>query len=91
MFVRNGEALGSVRAEPRVDPEPPETVADEPVTDSEPAPEPVLVEKPKPYDSKAEWVAYVVATTVDSESPVSEADADDLTKAELIELYGGEA
>ncbi len=93
MFVRNGEALGSVRAEPKVDPQTPEPVEGEPVTEtpeSEHEPETEeSVETPKPYDSKAEWVAFVVASTAGAESPVSEEDAEDLTKAELIELYGG--
>lgn len=46
--------------------------------------------EPKPYDAKADWVEFVVAKTANTADPVSHADADALTKAELIELYGGD-
>lgn len=89
MFIRNGEVLGSVlhSAAPGADP------TSEPVPDV-PAVEPGVVESgefepPKHADSKADWVAFVVAKTADGEGPVSEEDAEAMTKADLIELYGG--
>ncbi|GAA1454141.1 hypothetical protein [Nocardiopsis tropica] len=42
-------------------------------------------DKPKQADSKAVWVKYVVATT-----DLTEAEAEDLTKDELIELTENE-
>jgi len=41
-------------------------------------------ERPSASAKKAEWVAFAVAQGVD------EADAEALTKAELVEQYGGE-
>ncbi|OFB37968.1 hypothetical protein BA059_16870 [Mycolicibacterium sp. (ex Dasyatis americana)] len=65
--------------------------ASAPIIEQQPV-EPVAHEEilaPKQYASKSEWVAYVVAKTADGESPVSEEDADAMTKDDLIELYGG--
>jgi hypothetical protein len=92
MFVRNGQALGSVLAEPKARPKPQKEKAPEPVP--EPVVEPVVeatevLEPPKHYDQKSEWVAYVVAKTKDTDKPVSEDEADAMTKSDLIELYGG--
>ena len=39
---------------------------------------------------KAEWVKFVVAKTADSDKPVSAEEADALSKADLIALYGGD-
>lgn len=81
MFFRNGEALGSVRTEPKV----------EPTSDPEPrGQEDALsatstsTERPKDYDNKPEWVEYAVF------KGASRDEAEGLTKPELIELYGGE-
>jgi hypothetical protein len=52
--------------------------------DIEPEPEPGP-ERPTDYAAKADWVAWAVYKGAD------EADASAATKAELIELYGGEA
>ena len=87
MFVRNGEALGSVRVEPKAEPEPqdePEQAA--PVVESEPeqSAETASVARPKDYDNKPEWVDYAISKGADP------AEAEGLTKPELIELYGGE-
>ena len=77
MFVRNGQALGSVNvAELKASAE------TKPKVETKPVPEPVLVEIPKPYASKAEWVDFAVAKGADR------AEADELTKPELIDLYG---
>lgn len=68
---------------PVVEPEPViEQSAVEPV-------EPQAPTAPKVYATKAEWVAFVVAKTADTENPVSEEDAEAMTKDDLIELYGG--
>lgn len=87
MFIRNGEALGSVlhSAVPGASPPPVPAPAEEP----EPQPEPRLVERPKDHDSKADWVDYAVACTAGTDHPLSVEDASESTKAELIELYGG--
>lgn len=87
MFVRKGEVLGSVlhSVEPKAEPAqpdlveevaPPETEATD--TDSGAG------ERPKDYDNKPEWVDYAVSKGADR------AEAEGLTKPELIELYGGE-
>lgn len=97
MFVRKGQVLGSVlhRAVPKTETAPereedeqqpaPEAVEPEP----EPETEPGEVVRPKDYAPKPEWVRYAVAVTADTDNPLSEWDADDLTKTELIERYGG--
>lgn len=85
MFVRNGEVLGSVQVEPKAEPEPQKAPEPEPTPEPEQEPQ----DPPKTSDTKAEWVAYVVAATADTDEPVSEEDAEAMTKAELIELYGG--
>lgn len=92
MFIRNGETLGSVlhsaaSREPSTVPAPVEGPEPHPPT---PHTEPSRgVERPKDYDSKAEWVLYAVASSAGTDNPVTEQDAEELTKAELIELYGG--
>lgn len=102
MFVRNGQALGSVLhsavpgadAEPeeKVEPQPPPEPVPEPAPVEVPIPEPepdpaevesVDVQPPKQYDAKPEWVEFAVSNGLDRE------EAESLTKAELIELYGG--
>ena len=93
MFVRKGQALGSVnyqrlaelRAEtPTEEPEP-EPVA-EVVEPETPEPETVeLEERPKDYAPKPDWVAWAVHEGADP------TEAESLTKVELIELYGGES
>lgn len=100
MFYRNGQALGSVNstelkavAEPKpvfkpVAPKPePLTVPDlepAPVPAPEPAAEaaPAMVARPAVTDRKAEWVDFAVAQGVGRD------EADALTKAELVELFG---
>ena len=90
MFVRKGEVLGSVLHSAVPGAAPAEAKAEEPETKPEPKTEqPEPLEAPKPYDTKAEWVDYVVAKTKDSASPVSEEDAKALTKDELVDKYGG--
>lgn len=68
----------------------------EPITDAEPPeaedsqdaePQSVGVERPKDYAPKPEWVAYA-ANHPDESRRLSVEDADALTKAELVELYG---
>lgn len=78
MFVRNGQALGSVlhSAVPGAEPA-------EPETEAEPVPEPVESDAPSQHDLKADWVDYAVSKGLDRD------EAEELTKAELIELYGG--
>src|SRR5262245_57646265 len=49
------------------------------------APESPMADRPADYASKGDWVAYAVA------QGATEEDASMATKAELIELYGGEA
>jgi hypothetical protein len=75
MFVRNGEALGSVQvAEPKATAEPQEL-------ESEPEASPEL-EEPKEYDSKPEWVEFAVSKGADRD------EVSELTKKEIIDLYG---
>ena len=86
------ETLDWLRAEDEQNHVP--SFAPSPVRQPEPEPEPVVDEPvdlvaPKHYDAKADWVAFAVASTAGSEEPVSEVDADAMTKADLIELYGG--
>lgn len=88
MFVRNGQALGSVLHSTEPGAESPEPTGAEQVATPPETVGPQL-EVPKHYDQKADWVAFVVAKTADSSAPVSEEDADAMTKADLIELYGG--
>ena len=52
--------------------------ADQPTEPAAPEPEP---EKPSAADTKAQWVAYARSQGVD--------DADEWTKADLMELLGG--
>ncbi len=59
----------------------PVPVGPEPVVEPEPVSEPE-VEQPKPYASKAEWVDFAVIKGADR------AEAEELTKPELIDLYG---
>lgn len=71
----------------------PEPVVEQLPVQPEPEPEPeqdapVLV-APKPYASKAEWVAFAVAKSASGDVQVSEEDAEAMTKDDLIELYGG--
>lgn len=100
MFLRKGQALGSVNfqrlAELRAERPTKKTVrttepvAEIPVTEvqtAEPEPEPKSQEpegRPKDYAPKPDWVAWAVTEGAD------EAEAEALTKNELIELYGGE-
>lgn len=37
---------------------------------------------------KPDWVAFVVAKTADTDSPVTVEEADQMNKSDLIELYG---
>lgn len=97
MFFRNGEALGSVlhSAVPGANPPKPEATKPEPVPPPAPEPTPVVEAEtepetvaelpvPKHYDTKPEWVDFAVSNGLDRD------EAEVLTKAELIELYGGE-
>jgi len=96
MFVRKGQALGSVLhgTDPGAEPPVELPAAEEPKgqklemrelssSDLE------GLERPKDYATKAEWVEFVVAKTAETEQPVSVDEADALSKNELIELYGG--
>lgn len=81
MFIRNGQALGSVNhavlAVSKAErPKPPK-----PATISEPEP---VSEKPKEYAPKGEWVDWALEHGAD---PV---EAEELTKQELIDLYGSD-
>lgn len=79
MFVRNGQALGSVLHSAALGAEPAEP-------EEEPTPEPEKdAGRPKDYDTKADWVAYAVAV----DDSLSEEDAEAMTKAELVDKYGG--
>jgi hypothetical protein len=44
--------------------------------------------QPKTTDSKAEWVGWAVHKSQSTDSPITSDDAEALTKADLIELYG---
>jgi hypothetical protein len=44
--------------------------------------------QPPPYASKAEWVGWAVHASQSTDTPITPDDADALTKADLIELYG---
>lgn len=82
------------RVGPGAEPEPvatapgpaPEKPAPEPTPEPEPdldaAPEPEALPRPADWATKAEWVAYAVA------SGAAEADAIAVTKAELIDRFG---
>jgi len=43
--------------------------------------------KPERSDPKASWVAYAVAKTADTPGALTEAEANDLSKAELVERF----
>lgn len=45
-------------------------------------------ERPARVAPKDEWVAYVVAKTEHTDSPIAHDEADAMTKAELIKQYG---
>jgi hypothetical protein len=47
----------------------------------------LLFGKPERADPKATWVAYAVAITADTPAPLSEAEADAMSKAELVERF----
>lgn len=104
MFYRNGQALGSVNSaelkaatkpKPKPEPEPeaveaapepdpvvvpiPEPVLDDPGTSGSPLP---VVGRPSVTDRKAEWVDFAVAQGAGRD------EAEVLTKAELVELFG---
>lgn len=80
MFVRNGEALGSVQhTEPKAPAEKPEQTPVE-----EPVEEPEVSEVPAHSALKADWVDFAV------ECGAARDEAEALTKADLIDLYGGE-
>lgn len=90
MIIAFGEAVGSgadtfapasQADEPQPAPPQPETVEAEP----EPTPElePAEVEPPKHYAAKPDWVDYAVSQGADRD------EAENSTKDELIELYGG--
>lgn len=76
------EAAGRLtRVDPPA-PAPAAPVAAEPVE----AVEPVAVpERPAQADRKADWVAYAAAV-----SDLTEAEADEMTKADLIDRFGGD-
>ena len=93
MFYRNGQALGSVNAaelKAAAEPEPALVVAAEPeppVESVEPADElpDVLVDVvdvPAVTDRKSVWVDYAIT------QGAARFEAESLTKAELVELYG---
>jgi hypothetical protein len=90
MFVRKGEALGSIQvgvdpSEPE-DEQKPESQSEQPKQESAPESkqEPQQgPEAPKHADTKADWVDYAVSQGTDRE------EAESLTKADLIEMYGG--
>lgn len=94
MFVRNGQVLGSVlhsavpgasgpksKKAKAVEPEPEVTPESQSETETDEQDE--VVDPPKPYDSKAEWVDYAVSKGAQRD------EAEELTKADLIEMYGG--
>lgn len=103
MFVRNGEKLGSVlvdadssEAEPEIQPaanqpEPePESVQVEGPAATEPEPEPEPESTPEPprhADPKSDWVAFAVDGAEEGKR-VSREEAEAMTKAELIEMFG---
>lgn len=76
MFVRKGEALGSVHHERFAELQATESAAPE---TAEPAEGDGTS---KPYDPKSDWVDWAVGQGVDRD------EAEALTKNELIELYG---
>jgi hypothetical protein len=47
----------------------------------------LLFAKPERADPKATWVAYAVAITADTPAPLTEAEADAMSKAELVERF----
>ena len=74
---------------PVVEAEPEPAISQQAPVEPEPPSDSPAPTAPKTYASKAEWVAFAVAKTAGSESPVSEEDAEAMTKDDLIELYGG--
>lgn len=98
MFVRKGQALGSVnhqrlaelRAErptrKKREPAPEPTVEPEPQEQPEPQEsETESVDdtgRPKDYDAKGVWVDYAVSQGADP------TEAEELTKTQIIELFG---
>src|SRR5262245_40038027 len=62
-----------------------EVAADPVQPEPEPEPEPEMPEAPRPSAPKAEWVAHAVACGA------GEDEANGMSKAELMEQYGGRA
>lgn len=85
MFIRNGQALGSVNweefAQHQAAQKRPRRAAAKPPPPVEP---PDDDEAPKPYDAKPDWVDFAVSKGADR------GEAESLTKTELVELYGDE-
>jgi hypothetical protein len=77
-----GESEEGQAASAPAEPEPEAEAAPEVEPEPEPESEP---ERPADYAAKSDWVAWAVYKGAE------EADASAATKAELIELYGGEA
>lgn len=83
-LIRGGMARAARDVPPEPEPEPHDEVQD--VQEPEPAPSgEVPVSTPKAIQPKSDWVAWAVV------NGLSEDDANQLTKAELMEQYGARA